>query len=285
MPRPYIYIFSAFNLNACGNPQVSHGAAFGIQWNEQTVGAYRLTHHHAADHTPGGSDTNNLPQTIAIDGPAGAGKSTIGRLLAERLGYLFLDTGAMYRAVALAALHRGIATTSGKLLTELAEALPIHIERPDPGCTDGRAYTVKIGDEDVTWEIRKPEVEAVVSGVASWPGVRTAQVAQQRRIARLGPVVMVGRDITTEVLPDADLKIYLDASLQERARRRYIELKERGRDVTFDQVEGEIAHRDDMDMHRAAGALRQAEDAILVNTDGLSVEEALAEVEGIVRKT
>ena len=244
-----------------------------------------MIHYHARDPKQDKTDADNLPQTIAIDGPAGAGKSTIGRLLAERLGYLFLDTGAMYRAVALAALRRGIATTSDKLLTELAEALPIHIERPDRGCTDGRAYTVKIGDEDVTWEIRKPEVEAVVSGVASWPGVRTAQVAQQRRIARLGPVVMVGRDITTEVLPDADLKIYLDASLQERARRRYVELKERGRDVTYEQVEGEIAHRDDMDMHRAAGALRQAEDAILVNTDGLSIEEALAEVEGIVRKT
>jgi cytidylate kinase len=235
------------------------------------------------DQTEGDVDRDTLPQTIAIDGPAGAGKSTIGRLLAESLGYLFLDTGAMYRAVALAALRRGIATTSEKLLTDLAEHLPIVIERPNPRIKDGRAYTVKIGDEDVTWEIRKPEVEAVVSGVASWPGVRSAQVAQQRRIARLGPVVMVGRDITTEVLPDADLKIYLDASLQERARRRYKELKERGRDVTFEQVEGEIAHRDDMDMHRAAGALRQAEDAIPVNTDGLSIEEALAEVEGIVK--
>ena len=227
---------------------------------------------------------SGLPQTIAIDGPAGAGKSTIGRLLAEQLGYLFLDTGAMYRAVALAALRNGIAVTDEHQLTDLAERLPIHIEKPHPNCNDGRAYTVKIGNEDVTWDIRKPEVEAVVSGVASWPGVREAQVRQQRRIARLGPVVMVGRDITTEVLPDADLKIYLDASLQERARRRYKELRGRGRDVTFEQVAAEIAHRDDLDMHRASGALRQADDAIRVETDGLSVPEALAKVEEIVKR-
>src|SRR3954471_24577017 len=101
------------------------------------------------------NEVGQLPRTIAIDGPAGAGKSTIGRMLAERLGYLFLDTGAMYRAVALSALRQGIATSNGPLLTKLAEDLPIHIERPAPNCGDERAYTVKIGDEDVTWEIRK----------------------------------------------------------------------------------------------------------------------------------
>lgn len=230
-------------------------------------------------------ENKKLPQTIAIDGPAGAGKSTIGLLLAKRLGYLFLDTGAMYRAVALSALRQGIATSNGDVLTRVAESLPINIERPASDCGDDRAYTVKIGDEDVTWEIRKPEVEAVVSSVAAWPGVRQAQVLQQRRIARLGPVVMVGRDITTEVLPNADLKIYLDASLEERARRRFVELKARGRDVTLEQVEAEIAHRDDIDMHRAAGALRQAEDAVRVDTDGLDIDDALAEVERIVRTT
>lgn len=232
---------------------------------------------------PGKDAPDALPHTIAIDGPAGAGKSTIGRLLAERLGYLFLDTGAMYRAVALAALRRGISPTNEPLLADLAEHLPIHMERPHSSAVDGRAYTVYIGNEDVTWEVRKPAVEAVVSEVASWPRVRAALVRQQRRLAKLGPVVMVGRDITTNVLPDADLKIYLAASLRERARRRYKELLERGLRVTYKQVESEIAHRDDLDMHRATGALLQAPDAVRVDTDGLTIEQSLGKVLQVVQ--
>jgi cytidylate kinase len=235
---------------------------------------------HPADRDP--AEPHYLPRTIAIDGPAGAGKSTIGRLLAEHLHYLFLDTGAMYRAVALAALSRGIDATNEPILADLAEHLPIHIERPKKGETDGRPYTVLLEDRDVTWEIRKPEVESVVSLIASWPSLRASMVRQQRRMASLGPVVMVGRDITTDVLPDADLKIYLDASLQERARRRHEELLERGRDVTFEQVEAEIAHRDDLDMHRSAGALRMTEDAVPVNTDGLEIEQSLARILAII---
>lgn len=237
------------------------------------------------DATPGpiARAAGPLPRTIAIDGPAGAGKSTIGRLLAERLGYLFLDTGAMYRAVALAALNRGISTSNEPVLSRLAADAPIHIEKPRDGETDGRAYTVLLGDRDVTWDIRRSEVESVVSEIASWPSVREAMVRQQRRMASLGPVVMVGRDITTEVLPDADLKIYLDASLQERAERRHKELQERGREVTYEQVEAEIAHRDGLDMGRAAGALRQADDAVAVRTDGLEIEQSLEKIERVVR--
>src|SRR4029079_6370837 len=138
-----------------------------------------------------------------------------------------------------------------------------------------RPYTVCIGDEDVTWEIRKPEVEAVVSHVASWPQVRHELVLQQRRMAERDPVVMVGRDITTEVLPNADLKLYLDASLEERARRRYDELRARGRDVTYEQVRAEIEHRDYLDTHRDAGALKLVEGVELLNTDGLSIDESL----------
>jgi CMP/dCMP kinase len=226
----------------------------------------------------------SLPRTIAIDGPAGAGKSTVGRLLAERLGHLFLDTGAMYRAVALAAMRQGISPSNEELLAELSDNLPIHIEKPKAVESDGRSYTVMIGDQDVTWEIRKPEVEAVVSEVASHPEVRSAMVRQQQRIARRGPVVMVGRDITTDVLPDADLKIYLDASLQERAKRRFLELQERGNTLTYNQVESEIAHRDRQDMNREAGALRKAQDAILVDTNGLSREQALEVLVRIARE-
>lgn len=238
-----------------------------------------MTQNGGAERTGG----HSLPKTIAIDGPAGAGKSTIGRLLAERLGYLFLDTGAMYRAVALAALERGISSTNGLLLADLAEHLPIHIEKPRPGETDGRAYTVVVGGRDVTWDIRKPEVESVVSEIAAWPQVRDAMVRQQRRMAHKGPVVMVGRDITTVVMHDADLKIYLDASLEERARRRHDELRGRGQGASYEQVRSEIVHRDDLDMHREAGALRKADDAVSVVTDGLEIPQSLEKILAIVR--
>jgi CMP/dCMP kinase len=232
---------------------------------------------------PTSKRAGGMPRTIAIDGPAGAGKSTIGRMLAEKLGYVFLDTGAMYRAVALAALRQGISPSNEEVLAQLADELPIHIDKPKPGETDGRSYTVMIDHEDVTWEIRKSSVESVVSAVASHPEVRSALVRQQRRMARRGPVVMVGRDITTEVLPDADLKVYLDASLQERARRRFVELHERGNSLTFNQVESEIAHRDRQDMNREAGALRRAPDAVLLDSDGLSREETLEALLKIAR--
>jgi cytidylate kinase len=235
------------------------------------------------DHGTTSDRDTGIPKTIAIDGPAGAGKSTIGRLLADRLGYKFLDTGAMYRAVALAALNGGISPDDGERLARLAEELPIRIERPKRGETDGRAYTVLIESEDVTWTIRRPEVEEIVSDVARWPDVRDALVRQQRRMARRDPIVMVGRDITTEVLPDADLKIFLDASLDRRAERRYRELKEKGVMTTLDQVTEDLAERDRKDTEREAGALRQAEDAIPLNTDDLDIEETVDAALKLVR--
>jgi cytidylate kinase len=228
-----------------------------------------------AQTSKGKNRAGTAAKTIAIDGPAGAGKSTIGRLLAEKLGYKFLDTGAMYRAVALAALRQNISIDDGDRLAELAESLPIHIERPEQGETDERPYTVLIDTEDVTWAIRRAEVEAIVSDVARWPDVRSALVRQQRRMARRDPIVMVGRDITTEVLPDADLKIYLDASLKERARRRYLELKEKGTKTTLKQVSEDLAARDRKDTEREAGALRQAEDAIPLHTDDMDIEQTV----------
>lgn len=225
------------------------------------------------------------PRRIALDGPASSGKSTIGRLLAARLGYLFFDTGAMYRAVTWAAQDRGIPPDAGDRLTDLAETLAVRIVQPAPGETDGRAYTVLVEDRDVTWEIRRPAVEAWVSQISAWPGVRRALVAQQRRVAETvgtpgGPlgIVMAGRDIGTVVLPDADRKIYLDAGPAERARRRHVEAQDRPGALSYQQTLDEIIRRDTIDSTRATSPLRAAPDALRLVTDGLAVEDVLARV-------
>ena len=205
------------------------------------------------------------PRTISIDGPAGAGKSTIGALVAERLGYLFLDTGAMYRAVALAALARELKIAIGP-----------------PTVRDGRAYTVLLDGEDVTWIIRGADVDRVVSQVARVSEVRDTMVAQQRALAERGRVVMVGRDIGTVVLPHAALKIFLTASAAERAKRREEELRARGEVRPRQELLGEILRRDQLDSERKVAPLRAAEDAVVVQTDGLSVGQALEKVLAIV---
>lgn len=220
------------------------------------------------------------PHTIAIDGPAGAGKSTIGALLAERLGSLFLDTGAMYRALALAANLRGVDPDDAEHLSALARDVRIAIGPPT--VRDGRAYTVLLDGRDVTWEIRSREIDAIVSQVARVPGVREAMVDQQRAIAARGRVVMVGRDIGTVVLPAADRKIYLTASAAERARRREHELAQRGEARPRQELLQEILHRDRLDSERTVAPLRAAADALVVETDGLSVGEALEKVYGVV---
>ena len=221
------------------------------------------------------------PRTVAIDGPAGAGKSTIGALVAERLGYLFLDTGAMYRAVALAAMRRGIDPDDGPRLTKLAGEIRIAIGPPT--VRDGRAYTVLLDGADVTWAIRSPEVDSIVSRVARVPYVRDVMVEQQRKIASQGRIVMVGRDIGTVVLPGADRKIFLTASAAERARRREEELAARGEKRTRQELLTEILRRDELDSKRTVAPLRAANDAILVETDGLSVREALDRVMQVTR--
>lgn len=220
------------------------------------------------------------PRTIAIDGPAGAGKSTIGALVAERLGYLFLDTGAMYRAVALAALERKIDPDDGAALTALAKDLRINIGPPT--VRDGRAYTVLLDGRDVTWDIRDGRIDRVVSQVARVPGVRDAMLGQQRALAQRGRVVMVGRDIGTVVLPDAERKIFLTASAAERARRREEELQSRGEQRPRQELLHEILRRDQLDSERAVAPLKAAEDAIVVETDGESVGQALDRVLSVI---
>ncbi|MSQ37383.1 MAG: (d)CMP kinase [Chloroflexi bacterium] len=218
------------------------------------------------------------PRTIAIDGPAGAGKSTIGALLAERLGSLFLDTGAMYRALAVAAERRGIDPDDADRLTALARDVRIVIGPPT--VRDGRTYTVLLDGSDVTWEIRSPAIDGIVSLVARVAGVREAMVEQQQAIAAKGRVVMVGRDIGTVVLPNADRKIFLTASAAERARRREEELALRGQ--ARPQVLQEILRRDMLDSTREVAPLRPADDAVTVETDGLTVGEALEKVHAAV---
>lgn len=214
-----------------------------------------------------------LPDAIAIDGPAGSGKSTIGQLLAERLGYLYFDTGVMYRAVTLAALERGIPCEDEAAVTLLAEQVDIDVISPSK--PDGRSYDVILDGQDVTWEIRKPQVDANVSVVSAYSGVRRALTQQQRRIGLMGKVVMVGRDIGTIVIPEADLKIFLDGSVEERARRRYLEMKGRGLQVDFDSILTGMRARDRIDSTREVAPLQASQDAVVINTDGLSIQQVL----------
>ena len=245
------------------------------------------------------------PSIIAIDGPAASGKSTIGRLLARRLGYLYLDsgplyrdrsgqerffparqtylyfdTGAMYRTVTWVALERGIDVHDEAAITALAEGVEIDVTRP--AVEDGRQYTVYADGQDVTWQIRRPEVAAQVSIVAAYPGVRRALTAQQRRIGQRGHIVMVGRDIGTVVLPEADLKVFLDASLEERARRRYREMIARGEKADYEEVLAAMRRRDETDTQRETAPLRPADDAVIIDTTGLSVEEVMQRVEALI---
>jgi cytidylate kinase len=223
------------------------------------------------------------PSTIAIDGPAASGKSTVGGLLAQRLGYLYFDTGAMYRAVTWEALQRGVDTADEEAVTQLARVLQIDIVKP--GLDDGRQYSVLADGEDVTWQTRRPEVDRYVSPVSAYPEVRRALTKQQRRIGQRGRVVMVGRDIGTVVLPDADLKIYLDASPEVRARRRYLELKGRGEEADYEKILADMKRRDQIDSHREVAPLRAADDAVRIDTDNLDVEEVLEVIDRLVEET
>lgn len=221
------------------------------------------------------------PSTIAIDGPAASGKSTIAAALARQLGYLYFDTGVMYRAATWAALDRGLAIADEAAVTQLAESLQIDVNAPSQ--QDGRQYDVVCDGVDVTWAIRSPAVDANVSPVAVYPGVRSALTAQQRRIGLRGHVVMVGRDIGTVVLPEADLKIYLDASAEERARRRYAEVQARGDQAqTYNDILDNVKRRDAIDSGRATAPLKAALDAVIIDSTGLGIEDVIAQVEALI---
>jgi len=210
-----------------------------------------------------------LPKTIAIDGTAGSGKSTLGSLLAEALGYLYLDTGVMYRAVTLAVIKAGLSLDDESAIGELARKVRIDV-RP-PSIDDGRDVDVLLNGEDVTWEIRQDNVNAWVSPVSTQRVVRDAMTEQQRRIALENNVVMVGRDIGTVVMPDADLKIYLDASVEVRAHRRYQEMLERGETPDFNAVLESLKNRDKIDSNREIAPLKPAEDAYIIDSDNLNI--------------
>jgi cytidylate kinase len=214
---------------------------------------------------------------IAVDGPGSSGKGTVARAVARSLGYQYVDTGAMYRSVALAAVRRGVPLTDEAALSSLAASLRFRF------AWDGDVLRVHLDGEDVTRDIRTEAVGQAASRVSALPGVRTALLTLQRELARAGGVVMDGRDIGTVVLPDAELKVFLDADLDERARRRHEELLRRGEPVAFEQVRAELAERDERDRSRATAPLRAADDAVVVDSTELTIRQAVERVLGLAR--
>ncbi len=219
---------------------------------------------------------NQKKISIAIDGPAGSGKSTIAKSVALRFGYIYIDTGAMYRAITLKALRNSILLTDNQQLTKLAQDTEVYLEYEY--ITDGSILHVIMDGLDVSEEIRTLEVTNNVSVVAAVAGVREAMVSLQRNMAKTGGVVMDGRDIGTIVLPKAELKIFLTASVTERSKRRWLELKEKGIEVELETLEEQIRQRDYYDSHREINPLRQAKGAILLDTTNLNIDQVVSKV-------
>lgn len=204
---------------------------------------------------------------IAIDGPAGAGKSTVAKMLAQRLGLRYLDTGAMYRAAALLAVRNGLGPDAGEEVAELVRAATIEFGEPtEPGA----GQRVLLNGEDVTRHLRTPEMGELASALSARSDVRAVLATQQKAIISTGRVTLEGRDTTTVVAPNADLKIYLDADLKERTRRRHAELVAAGKTIEADELQKQIAERDHRDSTRADSPLMIAPDAHVIKTDGLS---------------
>jgi len=216
--------------------------------------------------------------TIAIDGPSGAGKSTVARCLARRLGYVYIDTGAMYRSLALRAQERGISPEDELALGPLALSLRIHF------ITEGEQTHVFCEGEDITEAIRTPEISRLASSISKQKGVRQALVQMQREMGKKGGVVLEGRDIGTVVFPNADVKFYLDADSNERIRRRYDEMVEKGVKVDLEETREELLQRDYNDTHRVHSPLKKATDAVFIDSTHRSVEEVVEEMTRIIKE-
>ena len=216
------------------------------------------------------------PSIIAIDGPAASGKSTLGLKLARALGYLFFDTGVMYRAITFLVLKLDSDVKNEASVTSLAEQTQIDVAPASK--EDGRVCDILIAGRDITWETRLPEVDANVSVVSAYAGVRAALSKQQRRIGQSGRVVMVGRDIGTVILPEADLKVYLDASAEERAKRRYDEIVARGGKVEYEHILAQVQERDRIDSTRDVAPLKIPEAAVVIDSNEMDAEQVFEKV-------
>ena len=215
---------------------------------------------------------------VAVDGPAGAGKSSISKIVAKKLGYLYIDTGAMYRSVTWAVLHNHIDVNNQKAVEALLPKLDLTMEASDDSCK------VFIAGQDVTDFIRTPQVNNAVSIVASYKGVRQYLVERQRLMAEAGGVILDGRDIGSVVLPNAELKIYLTASVEARAMRRYLEVKGTVNEQTLEDIKDRVVQRDDMDKNRKESPLIQVEDAVLVDSSEMTFDETVEHILHLVQE-
>ena len=221
------------------------------------------------------------PKVITIDGPAASGKSSVGLQLAKLLGYFFLDTGIMYRAVAWAALNQNIDIQNEEKVGSLVQQIDIEIKPPSKD--DGRINDVYVDKVDVTWKIREPEVNRIVSQISKYQQVRTALTENQREFGKMGKIVMAGRDIGTVVMPDADLKIFLEASPKERALRRYNEELKRGKKIILKEIINNVEMRDKIDSSRKIAPLTPAADAVIILTDGKDVSMVVNDIIKIIK--
>ena len=216
---------------------------------------------------------------VAIDGPAGTGKGTVTKIIAKNLGLINIDTGAMYRCVTLEAMYRNLEPVESEELNKILEQINIELKK------NGEIQEVWLNGKNVSQEIRTPEVDSLVAKFAALKSVRAKMTPLQREIGKKsGNIIMEGRDIGTAVFPDADVKIYLDASVEERARRRYLQDLENGIETTYDEVLEAIKQRHKLETEREIAPLRQAEDAVLVDSTNLTIDEVVTEIEKIIKE-